>query len=121
MLYAFSIFIAVNSGMLSPLKRRHCIMFILCITGCFNPFVTFSQISESAPYYWKIQHISTETGLSNRFANCIMGDDRGFAWIGTNFGLNRYDGHRIDDYPLERNQHQRNYIQQLKKEVNKNI
>ncbi len=45
---------------------------------------------------WKVQHLTPEKGLSNRHVNCILQDSRGFTWIGTNFGLNRYDGHRID-------------------------
>lgn len=45
---------------------------------------------------WKVRHISVEDGLLNRFINCITEDNRGFIWVGTNFGLNRYDGYRID-------------------------
>jgi len=45
---------------------------------------------------WKIQHIGVESGLSNRFVNAIVQDHRGYTWIATNFGLNRYDGHQID-------------------------
>jgi len=45
---------------------------------------------------WKIQHIGVESGLSNRFVNAIVQDHRGYTWIATNFGLNRYDGHHFD-------------------------
>ena len=31
-------------------------------------------------------------GLSNNQIECVFKDSRGFLWIGTNFGLNRYDG-----------------------------
>jgi len=62
---------------------------------------------------WKIQHISTSDGLSNRFVNCITEDERGFAWIATNFGLNRYDGHRFDIFTRESNHLQSNTINQL--------
>lgn len=45
---------------------------------------------------WKIKQLDTESGLSNRFVNWITQDSRGYTWISTNFGLNRYDGHRVD-------------------------
>ncbi len=70
---------------------------------------------------WKIQHITTSDGLSNRFVNAITQDDRGFTWIGTNFGLNRYDGYRLDIFTRERNQLQSNTIYQLNKDVRENI
>lgn len=37
--------------------------------------------------------ITTDIGLSEGFANCILKDYRGFIWIGTRDGLNRYDGY----------------------------
>jgi ligand-binding sensor domain-containing protein/anti-sigma regulatory factor (Ser/Thr protein kinase) len=36
--------------------------------------------------------VTTQNGLSNNQVNCILQDRRGFMWIGTNDGLNRYDG-----------------------------
>ena len=39
--------------------------------------------------------ITTEKGLSNNQVNCIIQDKRGFIWIGTNDGLNRYDGNHF--------------------------
>jgi ligand-binding sensor domain-containing protein len=38
------------------------------------------------------QQINTANGLSHNRVNCILQDKRGFIWIGTNDGLNRYDG-----------------------------
>jgi ligand-binding sensor domain-containing protein/serine phosphatase RsbU (regulator of sigma subunit) len=34
-------------------------------------------------------------GLSHNNINCILLEDRGFLWIGTKYGLNRYDGYRF--------------------------
>ena len=36
--------------------------------------------------------ITTENGLSHNKVNCILQDKRGFIWMGTEDGLNRYDG-----------------------------
>ena len=37
-------------------------------------------------------HITEHEGLSNNIVNCFLKDSRGFLWIGTYNGLNRYDG-----------------------------
>jgi ligand-binding sensor domain-containing protein/serine phosphatase RsbU (regulator of sigma subunit) len=36
---------------------------------------------------------TTTDGLSNNNINCILLTNRGFLWIGTKYGLNRYDGY----------------------------
>jgi signal transduction histidine kinase/ligand-binding sensor domain-containing protein/DNA-binding response OmpR family regulator len=42
-------------------------------------------------------------GLSNNQIDCIFKDSRGFMWIGTNFGLNRYDGYNVKVYQSIKN------------------
>ena len=44
------------------------------------------------------QKLTTNNGLSSNFIQCIFRDSRGFVWIGTNYGLNRYDGRNIKVY-----------------------
>ncbi|RLG30239.1 histidine kinase, partial [Methanosarcinales archaeon] len=44
------------------------------------------------------RHISLEDGLSQSTANCIVQDHKGFIWIGTEDGLNRYDGYTFKVY-----------------------
>jgi ligand-binding sensor domain-containing protein/signal transduction histidine kinase/CheY-like chemotaxis protein/AraC-like DNA-binding protein len=46
----------------------------------------------------RIDHISTEDGLSQNFIDCILQDSRGFLWFGTWEGLNRYDGYNFKAY-----------------------
>src|ERR1044072_10015361 len=43
------------------------------------------------PYLY-FNRITTDNGLSHNKVNCILQDKRGFIWIGTEDGLNRYDG-----------------------------
>ena len=42
-----------------------------------------------------------EDGLSNTNITSFFQDSRGFVWIGTNYGLNRYDGYEIEVYTKE--------------------
>jgi len=43
----------------------------------------------------KFRHFTSEDGLSQNSAYCIIQDKKGFVWIGTETGLNRYDGYSI--------------------------
>ena len=40
-------------------------------------------------------HFGTAEGLSELNPNCLLQDSRGFIWIGTADGLNRYDGYKF--------------------------
>jgi signal transduction histidine kinase/ligand-binding sensor domain-containing protein len=46
----------------------------------------------------RFEHLSAEDGLSDSRVQCILKDSRGFVWIGTADGLNRYDGSSIKIY-----------------------
>lgn len=43
----------------------------------------------------RFSYLTTEHGLSQNSVNAITQDDQGYIWIGTQEGLNRYDGHDI--------------------------
>jgi signal transduction histidine kinase/streptogramin lyase len=43
-------------------------------------------------------HLTQEDGLSQNAGLAFLQDSRGFVWIGTQDGLNRYDGHTITVY-----------------------
>ncbi|MEQ8473724.1 MAG: two-component regulator propeller domain-containing protein [Marinoscillum sp.] len=47
---------------------------------------------------WKFTHLTTDEGLSTGTVNCTFKDSRGFVWIGTMDGLNRYDGYKLKVY-----------------------
>ncbi len=49
----------------------------------------------------RFERISIEQGLSQSTVNCILQDQTGFLWLGTQSGLNRFDGHRIRVYRQE--------------------
>ncbi|WP_348066097.1 two-component regulator propeller domain-containing protein, partial [Dyadobacter sp.] len=52
--------------------------------------------SQNDPIHFK--RLSAENGLLQNNVNCIFQDKKGFIWIGTNGGLNRYDGHEFRVY-----------------------
>lgn len=48
-------------------------------------------------------HLTTEDGLSNNSVKTILRDSHGFLWIGTEFGLNRYDGYGFKTFLAQPN------------------
>ena len=54
--------------------------------------MAFSQLS-AKEYYFKQYHV--EDGLSNNIVTSCLQDTRGFIWIGTRDGLNRFDGYNF--------------------------
>jgi len=49
--------------------------------------------AQSPSYSIKIRTLSIEDGLSNRFVRRVFQDSKGFIWLATNYGLNRYYGY----------------------------
>src|ERR1700732_3831763 len=47
---------------------------------------------------FKFKNLSTTQGLSINNATCILQDQKGFIWIGTRDGLNKYDGYKFTIY-----------------------
>lgn len=47
---------------------------------------------------YRMTSLSINEGLSQNFAGTLLRDTRGYLWIGTKFGLNRYDYSRITSY-----------------------
>jgi ligand-binding sensor domain-containing protein/signal transduction histidine kinase len=64
--------------------RLQIAFILICLQGCCS-------ISAQKPSLY-FERITIQNGLSNDKVNCIIQDQRGFIWIGTNDGLNRYDG-----------------------------
>lgn len=55
-----------------------------------------SIATPQAPYYFK--HYNINSGLSQNTVMSILQDSKGFIWIGTKNGLNRFDGHNFKIY-----------------------
>ena len=52
------------------------------------------------------EHLTTRDGLSQSTVMSVLQDSQGFLWLGTESGLDRYDGYSIREYRRERgNEH----------------
>jgi signal transduction histidine kinase/ligand-binding sensor domain-containing protein/DNA-binding response OmpR family regulator len=73
-----------------------CKMRILPIMLAVLFFTAHKGIAQS--HIIKFQNYSIEEGLSNPYIQCIYQDKRGYLWIGTSDGLNRFDGYTFKIY-----------------------
>ncbi|WBL21566.1 hybrid sensor histidine kinase/response regulator transcription factor [Zunongwangia sp. HRR-M8] len=69
----------------------------------------------------KFYHYDTSNGLSNNMVSSITEDEFGFIWIGTNSGLNRFDGNEFENFDKENSGLTNNYIQQIVPSKNGNL
>ncbi|MEQ9052514.1 MAG: two-component regulator propeller domain-containing protein, partial [Marinoscillum sp.] len=51
----------------------------------------------------KFTHLNTDEGLSTGTVNCVFKDSKGFIWIGTVDGLNRYNAYSIKIFKTDPN------------------
>lgn len=55
-----------------------------------------TSVAGQTSYFFR--HLTTEDGLSNSDVKAILKDSKGFLWVGTESGLNRYDGYEFKAY-----------------------
>jgi signal transduction histidine kinase/ligand-binding sensor domain-containing protein/DNA-binding response OmpR family regulator len=61
-------------------------------------FLSLLSYFEAAGQSYTFHHLRTNDGLSNSTIKSILKDSYGFLWIGTESGLNRYDGYGFKVY-----------------------
>jgi len=75
----------------------------MCCRRLFFFILIFFSLSFILLYSsFQIKNISINEGLSQSQVSCIYQDSRGFIWIGTYDGLNRYDSYNFKSYKPER-------------------
>lgn len=72
-----------------------CMRFSRLLLVCLF-FSVFANASTSEHYAQRLARLSVNEGLSQSMVNQIVQDDLGYVWIGTEQGLNRYDGFQIN-------------------------
>ena len=65
--------------------------FMLFLIFCFVQMLTCFSYANSGRLY-------TSNDLSSSLIRCIIQDKYGFIWVGTNYGLNRFDGYKFSTY-----------------------
>lgn len=65
-------------------------MFLACCLFLACP------LSGQSPRFFR--HFTEKDGLSSDHVTCILREPKGYLWVGTNYGLNRYDGRQFKPY-----------------------
>ena len=90
-------------------KKINIILILVCIFSCLKISTSYANIRES--FYFK--NITIDDGLSQSTVETIYQDSKGYIWIGTNDGLDRYNGYEFKHYKhdkYDKNSIANNYI-----------
>ena len=68
---------------------------LLCLLGGGRGWA-----QQVAPPDFRFEHLTVDQGLSHSDGMAVTQDQAGFIWIGTNRGLDRYDGYSLKQYSL---------------------
>ncbi|HKL71851.1 MAG TPA: two-component regulator propeller domain-containing protein [Marinilabiliaceae bacterium] len=74
---------------------RYFFIFLLLFLP-FNLLDGFSQTANSP-----LEQLTISNGLSNNIVNAVFQDSKGFMWVGTEDGLNRYDGYNFEVFRFQ--------------------
>ncbi|MFZ0389524.1 MAG: two-component regulator propeller domain-containing protein [Calditrichia bacterium] len=94
----------------SVLREAACYLLLILL-----PISLFGLIY-GADQKFEFTALTTDQGLSQNAVQCVVQDKQGFIWIGTQDGLNKYDGYRFTIYkhdPLDSTSLSENYIQSM--------
>ncbi len=80
----------MHSNVYFPYRGRTClILIVLCISTAWS-----SSLTDAI----RFRRYAVDQGLSQSQVSCIMQDQEGFLWLGTQDGLNRFDGYSFKIY-----------------------
>ncbi|CAN5334640.1 two-component regulator propeller domain-containing protein [soil metagenome] len=78
--------------------RKWFSIYSYCFLSAF--LAPLSGLCQREPDQFRFEHITVNEGLSHSDAMCVTQDKAGFIWVGTNKGIDRYDGYRLKQYVL---------------------
>ena len=87
-------------------------------------FLLFLSVTYSEPHKYQFEKISVEHGLSQSIILNIFQDSKGFLWISTQEGLNKYDGYKFIHYknePGNNNSLSDNYVRTVLEDTDYNL
>ena len=78
------------------MKNKHIkkVLAMACMFFCININTSYANIVEN----YNFKNITIEDGLSQSTVETIYQDSKGYIWIGTNDGLDRYNGYEFKYY-----------------------
>ena len=85
-------------------KKIKIILIVICILSCINVSTSYASVVEN----FNFKNITIEDGLSQATVKTIFQDSKGYIWIGTEDGLNRYNGYDFENY--KHDEHNKNSI-----------
>ncbi len=74
-------------------KKYH--LIVLCL-------ISLSGVAQQLKTI-RFSRLTIKDGLSQSTVNCILEDQQGYMWIGTQDGLNRYDGYHVKEFKQDNN------------------
>jgi signal transduction histidine kinase/ligand-binding sensor domain-containing protein/DNA-binding response OmpR family regulator len=81
----------------SAFQAKLRLVFLLALSSWVSG-VGWAQVI--APDQYRFEHLTVDQGLSHSDATAVAQDQAGFIWVGTNRGLDRYDGYALKAYEL---------------------
>lgn len=102
--------------------KPHLAVFLL-IAAVIFPSLRLDIPAAERPADISLQftRLTSKEGLSYNAVKCMMQDSRGYVWIGTYKGLNRYDGTRVKSYGRQELGVTSDYINALAEDSSGNI
>ena len=75
--------------------------------------VSFSGFGSLNAQPYTIKRLGVEDGLSSNYTQKIIQDRKGYIWVATSSGLNRFDGHKFIVYGQDSHRTEQNWINNL--------
>jgi len=97
---------------------------MICLIKTLIVLVFFLLPGFSFSQQYTFTTYSIEQGLSQSVVNCIFQDSQGFIWVGTQHGLNKFNGYSFESYtfnPLDTHSISNNWIYSIDEDASGNL